>query len=64
MIMRLIWRTQMMNKNIDFSFVRTIRVPHEQFQAIKEKAEYVMIVDKDKGDGVVFKREKEEDLER
>lgn len=39
---------------IDFSMIKTVRVPHQQFESIKNKAKYLMIQDKDKGDVLTF----------
>lgn len=39
---------------IDFSIIKTVRVPHQQFESIKNKAKYLMIQDKDKGDVLTF----------
>ena len=41
-------------KTIDCGIVKTIRVPHQQFESIKNKAKYLMIQDKDKGDVLTF----------
>lgn len=41
---------------IDFSIIRTVRVPHKQFESIKHKAKYLMIQDKDKGSVIGFVR--------
>ena len=41
---------------IDFSIIRTVRVPHQQFVAIKNKAQCVIIEDKNKGDALTFSR--------
>lgn len=45
-------------KRIDCSMIRTLYVPHQQFVAIKNKAEFLEIVDKDKGDVITFVPEK------
>lgn len=45
-------------ERIDCSMIRTLRVPHQQFVAIKNKAKYLEIVDKDKGDVITFVPEK------
>lgn len=45
-------------KRLDCSMIRTLRVPHQQFEAIKNKAKYLEIVDKDKGDVITFVLEK------
>lgn len=39
---------------IDFSIIKTVRVPHQQFESIKNKAKYLMIQDKDNGDVLTF----------
>lgn len=41
---------------IDFSIIRNVRVPHHQFEAIKNNAKYLTIEDKDKGDVLAFAR--------
>lgn len=41
---------------IDFSIIRHVRVPHQQFEAIKNKAKYLIIEDKDKGSVLAFAR--------
>ena len=41
---------------IDFSIIRTVRVPHQQFVAIKNNAQYLIIEDKNKGDVLTFSR--------
>ena len=45
-------------KRIDCSMIRTLYVPHQQFVAIKNKAEFLEIVDKDNGDVITFIPEK------
>ena len=45
-----------MNK-IDFSIIKTVRVPHQQFESIKNKAKYLIIQDKKNGDVLAFVRE-------
>ena len=45
-----------MNK-IDFSIIRHVRVPHQQFEAIKNNAKYLMVEDKENGDVLVFVRD-------
>ncbi len=45
-------------ERLDCSTIRTLRVPHQQFEAIKNKAKYLEIVDKDKGDVITFVPEK------
>lgn len=42
---------------IDFSIIRHVRVPHQQFEAIKNKAKYLMVEDKENGDVLVFVRD-------
>lgn len=44
---------------LDCSMIRNVRVPHEQFVAIKNKAEYLIIEDRDNGGCVTFTRDKE-----
>ncbi len=44
---------------LDCSMIRHVRVPHEQFVAIKNKAECLIVEDKDKGGCVCFTRNKE-----
>lgn len=44
---------------LDCSMIRNVRVPHEQFVAIKNKAEYLIIEDRDKGGCINFTRDKE-----
>ena len=39
---------------IDFSIIKTVRVPHQQFESIKNKAKHLMIQDKDNGDVLTF----------
>ena len=41
-------------ERIDCSMIRTLYVPHQQFEAIKNKAEFLEIVDRDKGDVITF----------
>lgn len=41
---------------IDFSILKTVRVPHQQFESIKNKAKHLMIQDKDNGDVISFIR--------
>lgn len=43
---------------LDCSMIRHVRVPHEQFVAIKNKAECLIVEDKDKGGCVCFERVK------
>ena len=42
---------------IDFSIIRHVRVPHQQFEAIKNNAKYLMVEDKENGDVLVFIRD-------
>lgn len=42
------------NMGLDCSMIRHVRVPHEQFVAIKNKAECLIVEDKDKGGCVCF----------
>ena len=44
--------------SLDCSMIRHVRVPHEQFVAIKNKAECLIVEDKDKGGCVCFERVK------
>lgn len=46
-------------KRLDCNTIRNIRVPHEQFVAIKNKAGYLIVEDRDKGGCVTFTRDKE-----
>lgn len=41
---------------IDFSIIKTVRVPHQQFESIKNKVKYLIIEDKNKGDVLMFSR--------
>ena len=41
---------------IDFSIIKTVRVPHQQFESIKNKAKYLMIEDKESGEVLSFVR--------
>ena len=41
---------------IDFSIIRHVRVPHEQFEAIKNNAKYLIIGDRDNGSVLTFSR--------
>lgn len=41
---------------IDFSIIKHVRVPHQQFEAIKNNAQYLIIEDKNKGDVLTFSR--------
>lgn len=54
-------------KGLDCSMIRHVRVPHEQFVAIRDKAKYLIVEDRDKGECVHFDRAKEvsgEEVER
>lgn len=42
---------------IDFSIIKTVRVPHQQFESIKNKAKYLIIQDKKNGDVLAFVRD-------
>ncbi len=44
---------------LDCSMIRHVRVPHEQFVAIQNKAEYLIVEDRDKGGCISFNRAKE-----
>lgn len=46
-------------RGLDCSMIRNVRVPHEQFVAIKNKAQYLIIEDRDKGGCITFTRDKE-----
>lgn len=46
---------------LDFSNVRHVRVWHEQFEAIKDKAEFLIVEDKSNGKCVYFTRDHDED---
>ena len=41
---------------LDFSIIRHVRVPHQQFEAIKNKAKYLIIEDKESGEVLSFVR--------
>lgn len=43
---------------LDCSMIRNVRVPHEQFVAIKNKAQYLIVEDRDKGGCITFTRDK------
>lgn len=49
---------------LDFSNVRHVRVWHEQFEAIKNKGEFLIVEDKTNGKCVSFTRDKSEDREQ
>ena len=42
---------------IDFSIIVTVRVPHQQFESIKNKAKYLIIQDKKNGDVLAYVRD-------
>lgn len=42
---------------IDFSIIKTVRVPHQQFESIKNKAKYLIIEDKKNGNILAFVRD-------
>ena len=44
-----------MNK-IDFSIIKTVRVPHQQFESIKNNAKCLIIEDRDNGSVLAFSR--------
>lgn len=46
---------------LDFSNVRHVRVWHEQFEAIKDKAEFLIVEDKSNGKCVSFTRDHDEE---
>ena len=35
---------------LDFSMIRNVRVPHKQFEAIKNKAKYLIVEDRENGE--------------
>lgn len=41
---------------LDFSMIRNVRVPHQQFEAIKNKAKYLIVEDKESGEVLSFVR--------
>lgn len=45
-----------MKVNIDFSSIRTIRIHKEQFNAISEKADAILVNCKEDGRTIAFKR--------
>ena len=49
------------SSGLDFSNVRHVRVWHEQFEAIKNKAEFLIIEDKTNGRCVSFTRDRDEE---
>lgn len=46
---------------LDFSNVRHVRIWHEQFEAIKDKAEFLIVEDKSNGKCVSFTRDRDEE---
>lgn len=48
---------------LDFSNVRHVRVWHEQFEAIKNKAEFLIVEDKTNGKCVSFTRDRDNECE-
>lgn len=42
---------------LDFSMIRNVRVPHQQFEAIKNKAKYLIVEDRDNGESLSFVRD-------
>lgn len=42
---------------LDFSMIRHVRVPHQQFEAIKNKAKYLIVEDRDNGEILSFVRD-------
>ena len=49
------------SSGLDFSNVRHVRVWHEQFEAIKDKAECLIVEDKSNGKCVLFTRDHDEE---
>lgn len=45
---------------LDFSMIRKVRVPHQQFDAIKNKAKYLIVEDRDNGKILSFIRENDD----
>lgn len=45
---------------LDCSMIRNVRVPHQQFEAIKNKAKYLMVEDRDSGEIISFVRENDD----
>lgn len=41
---------------IDFSIIKTVRVPHQQFESIKNNAKCLIIEDRDNGSVLAFSR--------
>lgn len=48
-----------MKMSLDCRIVEHVRVSHEQFVAIKNRAQYLLLEDKDKGGCITFTRNKE-----
>lgn len=46
---------------LDFSNVRHVRIWHEQFEAIKDKAEFLIVEDESNGKCVSFTRDRDEE---
>lgn len=42
---------------LDCSMIRNVRVPHQQFEAIKNKAKYLIVEDRDNGEVLSFTRD-------
>ena len=42
---------------LDFSMIRNVRVPHQQFEAIKNKAKYLIVEDRYNGEILSFVRD-------
>lgn len=47
-----------MKMSLDCRIVEHVRVSHEQFVAIKNRAQYLLLEDKDKGGCIAFTRNK------
>lgn len=45
---------------LDFSMIRNVRVPHQQFEAIKNKAKYLIVEDRENGEVLSFIRNNSE----
>ena len=45
---------------LDFSMIRNVRVPHQQFEAIKNKAKYLIVEDRDNGEFLLFVRDNDD----
>lgn len=48
---------------LDFSMIRNVRVPHQQFEAIKNKAKYLIVEDRDNGESLSFVRDDDKNTE-